>query len=114
MATTYKEQAIEAAMKRFSPPLAAASIREAAANNRRRDISQIIDAAEPFIREAARKELEDRLLSDEAKEAAREDAESASVYSDLDPEYVAPMVEAAIEAALRTARATLASQEVDQ
>lgn len=51
--------AIAAAMKRFSPPVAAASVREAAANNRRRDIAQILDDAAPILTAPLVQELEE-------------------------------------------------------
>jgi hypothetical protein len=50
--TTYKEEAVEAARRRFSSvgtPLKSHIIEE------------VLSSAEPFIREAARKEVEDRL-----------------------------------------------------
>lgn len=51
---------------------------------------------------AIHRDLRERLLDDEARNAAQDAAEDASVYTELDDEYVRLMSDAALTAALDT------------
>ena len=80
-------------VRRFQRPWEQAGpvMREVALNSATYDLR----AALPIERERWEKEVRERTF--QLREEMREAAEDASVYADLDPEYVQSMVDAAVE-----------------